>query len=60
MEQGNLTLYFAGNPVAQGDPPIVARVAVKAGQQYRLTVADAASWDYDVFNLRYEMTTVLE
>jgi len=60
MEQGNLTLYFAGNPVAQGDPPIVTRVAVKAGQQYRLTVADAAPWDYDVFNLRYEITTVLE
>jgi hypothetical protein len=60
MEHGRLELWFTGRLVSQDNSPIVARLAVEAGQQYRLTVADAAPWDYDAFNLRYVMTTALE
>jgi len=60
MAQGRLDLWFGGRLVSQDNSPIVARLTVEAGQQYRLSVADAAAWDYDAFHLRYVMTTALE
>jgi hypothetical protein len=60
MAQARLELWFVGRLISQDNSPIVARLPVEAGQQYRLTVADAAAWDYDAFNLRYVMTTALE
>jgi hypothetical protein len=60
MAQGNLEFWFAGRLVSQDTSPIVARLPVEVGQQYRLSVADANAWDYDAFNLRYTMATALE
>jgi hypothetical protein len=34
--------------------------AMWAGQRYRVQVADAAPWDYDVLSLPFSLTTSLE
>ena len=41
-------------------PPIIATLPVVAGDAYRLRVADADPWDYDIFHLRYVLTAAYE
>jgi hypothetical protein len=41
-------------------PPIVGRIAVVKGQTYLLRIIDAAPWDYDILNLPFSATTVIE
>jgi len=62
IAQGRLSLSVLDgrlNP-RTGDPPIIATLPVEAGSAYRLRVADAAPWDYDVFHLRYVLRTAIE
>jgi hypothetical protein len=42
------------------NPPVVATLAVKSGQRYRLTVADRYAWDYDRIFVEYVVTTAME
>ena len=42
------------------NPPVVATLAVKSGQRYRLTVADRYAWDYDRIFVQYVATTAME
>jgi hypothetical protein len=62
IAQGRLSLSVLDgrlNP-RTGDPPIIATQPVEAGSAYRLRVAGAAPWDYDIFQLRYVLRTVIE
>jgi hypothetical protein len=60
MAQGRLELWLGRKIASQNESPILAKLAIRSGGQYRLTVADAAPWDYDDFHLDYVMTTALE
>lgn len=41
-------------------PPIAGRLPVDAGQSYRVTVLDAAPWDYDDLRLPFLLTATLQ
>jgi len=59
--QGRLELWLADTLSAQSDkPPIAGTLTVVAGQKYRVTVADAAAWDYDELFLPYVLTTDIQ
>ena len=59
--QGRLELWLADTLSAQSDkPPIAGTLTVVAGQKYRVTVTDAAAWDYDELFLPYVLTTDIQ
>jgi hypothetical protein len=39
---------------------MLGRLAVIAGETYRLTLADGAPWDYDNLTVPYVLTTHIE
>jgi hypothetical protein len=49
---------FANFPDNQS--PIVGRLPVVAGREYRIRISDGAPWDYDVLNLPFVLTTSIE
>lgn len=56
--QGTLELWLADTFSAQGaEPPIAGKLTVVAGRKYRVLVADAAAWDYDIWSTPYVLTT---
>ena len=55
-----LELWFADKYAAVGGSLMVGRLAVVAGQKYRVTVADGARWDYDDFFVPYVLTASIE
>ena len=56
-----LELWTANVPLAQSsESPMRGRLAVLAGETYRLTLADGARWDYDDFTVPYVLTTSIE
>jgi hypothetical protein len=58
LQLGLLDQQFANFP--DNVSPVVGRLPVSAGLQYRVSVADGAPWDYGDLSLSYVLTTVIE
>jgi hypothetical protein len=57
--QAILELDFDGKYVA-ADEPILVKLPVIAGREYRITVGDGAPWDYDDLYVRFALTTSMQ
>jgi hypothetical protein len=59
---GELLALWAGGVslVQTSQSPMLGRLAVIAGETYRLTLADGAPWDYDNLTVPYVLTTHIE